>query len=131
MQWNSAISASHSACLKLYDKFKSILNLSPMFPIIQLEFGEASTLPFVKTSSFGLFGLDRDVVLLTDSIYDNKTSVKAKIVEPDKFNHVLHTLNRDIRCLKFVIDFDFSLSFFILDTWNNWLLCALIFNVLP
>jgi len=112
MQWNSTISESHSACLKLYDKFRSILNFSPVFPTIQLEFSEVSTLPLVKTSSIGLLGLDKDLVLFTDSIHDNKTTIKAKIVEPDILNHVLnHTMNHDFRCLKFVTDFDFSLAF--------------------
>jgi len=61
MHWNSTISASHSACLKLYDGFESILNLYPVFPTIQVEFGQMAIVPFVKASKFGVFGLERDL----------------------------------------------------------------------
>ena len=115
MQWNSTISVSHIACLKLYDKFRSVLNLSPVFPIVQLEFGQTATLPFVKVSNFGVLGFERDIVLLTDSIYNNKTTFKAEIVVAEEFNHVVlnDISNRDVTSLNFVTDFDFSLCTFL------------------
>jgi len=55
----------------------------------------------------------QDLVLLTDSI-NNKTALKAKIVVPDGFSHVLDgTLNSAMTSISFVTDFDFSCCTFL------------------
>ena len=60
------IRRSQGTHLKLFEKFTSPLNISPVFPITQLEFGQKATLPFMKASDFGMLGLETDPVLLTD-----------------------------------------------------------------
>ena len=108
-QWNSTIPVGHTAYLKLYNtgNNRSPLNFFPIFPTVQLEFSQTATLPFVKTSSFGVLGLEGDLVLLTDTVHDGRTAVKAKIMTPDEFNHILIILNSSVKSLNFVTDFDF------------------------
>ena len=112
VQWNAALPMGHTACLKLYDDFGLTRNLSPVFPMAQLEFSQTATLPFVKASSFGLLGLENDLVLLNSSVYNGKAAFSANIVfHDDEFNFVHDSmLNRSVTDLNFVTDFNFAPS---------------------
>ena len=112
VQWNAALPMGHTACLKLYDDFGSTRNLSPVFPMAQLEFSQTATIPFVKASSFGLLGLENDLVLLNGSVYNGKAAFSANIVFSDDEFHFVHDsmLNRSVTDLNFVTDFNFALS---------------------
>jgi len=108
-QWNSTIPVGHTAWLKLYNNVRSPLNVSPIFPTIQLEFNKTANLPFAKASEFGMLGLDTDLLLLTDSIYNNKTTFKAEIVAPDEFSPVPNDgLTSTVVSLSSVTDFNLS-----------------------
>ena len=112
-QWNSTIAINHSSRLKLFSNFRSTLNHSLVFPNLQLEFSEMATLPLVKASSFGLFVLQRDLVLLSNSVHNGKAAYKAKVVLND-FDHVLKcNLISVVIDLGFVTDFDFSFCKFL------------------
>ena len=50
-------------------------------------------------------------MLLTDTVYNQKTVFKAKII-PDDFSHV-HVPNSAVTSLNFMTDFDFSLCAFL------------------
>ena len=106
-QWNSSLPVGSKAYFKLYQKYRMPLNLFPILPAIQLEFGERAALPFVKPSSFGLLGLERDLLILTNSA----AACKAEIASPSIsliFND--NMVNRAIGTLNFVTEFDFSSS---------------------
>ena len=110
IQWNTTLPMGHTACLKLYENYRSTLNLSPIFPMAQLDFSQTATMPFVKASSFGLLGLENNLVLLTSSVYNGKAAVKAKIVFGDEFDFINDsTLNTAVTDLSFVTDFNFAL----------------------
>jgi len=111
VQWNAILPMNHTACLKLYYNFRSKLKLLPIFPEVHLEFGQAATMPFVKASSFGLLGLENDLVLLTSSVHNSKAAFKADIVFSDEFDYVHdNMLNRAFIDLSFVTAFNFALT---------------------
>ena len=114
MQWNSMLPVGHTACLKLYDIYRSALNLSPVFPEAQLDFSDSATMPFVKASSFGILGLENDLVLLNDSVHNGKEAYKAEIVWYDDFEFVRdRMLNIPVTSLKFLTDFNLALCKFL------------------
>ena len=110
MRWNATIPMGHAACLKLYDTFRSPLNLVPVFPMVQLDFSQTAILPFVKANSFGLSGLERDLVLVTSSVHNGNAVFKAEIEVPDEYDHIVgRLLNNDVRGLGFITNFNFSI----------------------
>ena len=56
--WNSKVPANHNAWLKIYSRFKTPLNLSPILPAFQLQFGQAAVLPLVQVKQCNTLGLD-------------------------------------------------------------------------
>ena len=99
--------AGRTGFLKYYNK--TWFNL-PVIPDFQLEFGQAAVLPMVKTSHFGILGLDSDWVLVTECVHENETVYKVACITPSwlglvrnkNFSYV------DAPFLKFVIHFDLS-----------------------
>ncbi|XP_065885841.1 uncharacterized protein [Dysidea avara] len=74
-QWNSKVPENHTANFKLYGHYSIPLNLYPVVPIFQLQFGQTAVLPFVQAKQFGIQGLD--YLQLTDCCRDGKMVYKA------------------------------------------------------
>jgi len=53
------------------------LNLFPCLPEYQIEFGQTIVLPIVKPSSFGILGIDWDIITLAGYIWNGKLVYKA------------------------------------------------------
>ena len=86
-QRNTRYSVNHTATLRFYRSSFVPLNLIPLVPIFQLEYGSKAALPFTSVSKFGILGLNNDLLLMTDSCHGNNTVHKA------------------VKMLKFQIDF--------------------------
>ena len=105
------IPADHKPYFNLCYNFKVPLNLFPSLPDFQLEFGQQVALPFVRASSFGILGLNWDLLVLTNCICNDKTFYKAKMASSDcsVFKSVRDDmLNKNINTLNFVTEFDFE-----------------------
>ena len=111
IQWNATLPMGHTACLKLYDDFGFTRNLSPVFPMAQLEFSQTATIPFVKANNFGLLGLNNDLVLLNSCVYNGKAAFSANIVFSDDEFYFVHDsmLKRSVTDISFITDFNFAL----------------------
>ena len=105
---NPHLPTGHTGCLKMFSTLKVPMNLFPVLPDFQLQFGQSCTLPFVKPRKCGLLGLEEDhYILLTDSTYGDKAVHKARIVTLS--DDILRGhLNSDTICLDFVKHFDVS-----------------------
>ena len=106
--WNSKLSADHTALLNFYVSVKVPLNLSPPLPVFQLRYGPSATLPFISASQFGILsGLKKDMLLLTESIYNGKVVHKAAAVSSKMFQN---SYDAKVCCkvtdLSFVTHFD-------------------------
>ena len=66
--WNSKIPANHNAWLKIYSRLRTSLNLSPILPTFQLQFGQAAVLPLVQVKQCNTLGLN--YLRLTDCYSD-------------------------------------------------------------
>ena len=113
--WNSLKSNSPGDCnghVKVYSKPKISLNLSPVVPVFQLDFGESVAPPFVKATTFGLSGLMNDSLQLTDNTDGGRVVHKASLGVLDENPIVLNQdeLNYRIKTLDFLTDFDISIS---------------------
>jgi len=76
--WNTKVPINHTACLKLYVRFKIPLNISLTLPAFQLQFSPTAVLPFVEAKHCGIPGLDDNVHLqFTDRSSGNKTVYKV------------------------------------------------------
>jgi len=95
-------------CLKLYHRLRAPMDLFPAMPEFQLQFGQSCTLPYVKASKYGLFGLERDLLLLTNSINGDNVLHRAKMVMLSNINEGSH-LKSDTINLTFITHFDASL----------------------
>ena len=101
--------ASPKDCLcrfTLHYDGKVPLNLFPAIAAIRLEFGQSAASPFVKASSYGILGLDRDVLLLTEYVKDGKALCKAEVTTVDNVGDDL--INNSVNTLKFVTEFWFG-----------------------
>jgi len=73
-QWlslNSTSPTTHTSYLNVYRYHKVLMDLSPLLPDFQLQFGQSCTLPFVRPSKCGLLGLEsqrRLLLYLSDSL---------------------------------------------------------------
>ena len=76
-QCNLRFSSNHIATLKIFTSLNVPLSLIPPTPIFQLQYGPTATLPFTNASKFGMLGLKKDLLLLTDSCDGDKTAHKA------------------------------------------------------
>ena len=104
-QWNSQIPAGHTACFSLYYTECTPLDTSSAVPVLQLDFGQTATYPFVKASDFKLFGFGKDLLLLTNSAGDGKVVHKASVIRSDEFLFCTSNLHCNVSSLNFVTDF--------------------------
>ena len=103
-QWNSQIPAGHTACFSLYYTECTPLDTSSAVPVLQLDFGQTATYPFVKASDFGLFGFGEDLLLL-NSTGDGKAVHKASVIQSDELSFCTSNLCCNVSSLNFVTDF--------------------------
>lgn len=93
---NSKIGPEHAGHFKLYANTKASMDLYSVAPEFQLEFGETACLPYVSCSDFGLVGLNKDVLILTDRADCNKTAqgkttdYHQQICEEGSFEFLYH-----------------------------------------
>ena len=73
-QWNAMVPVGHIAYLKLYTRVKTSLDLCPVLPGFQLQFGQTAVLPLVQAKQCGI---SVDYLLLTDCCISGKTMYKA------------------------------------------------------
>ena len=105
---NSTPPHGYTSCLRFYTRYKLPMDRFPSLPVFQLEFGQSCTLPLVKASTYGLLGLEEDLLSLTSRLtYDGKTVHKATLAPLSEISVESH-LNSDITNLKFVTHFDAS-----------------------
>ena len=108
-QWlslNSNSPIAHTSYLNVYGRSKVPMDLSPLLPDFQLQFGQSCTLPYVQASKYGLLGLIADHLLLTNCTTGTKTLGKAKLQVHSMHNSTC--LNNDIDNLTFISHFDAS-----------------------
>jgi len=113
--WNTLNHNLPDGCtghIKVYSKLKTSLNLSPVVPEFQLDFGQSVAPPFVRATRFGFVGLMNDSLQLTDSTYKGRVVHKVSLGELNENPIVLNEnqLNYKIKNLEFVTDLDISLS---------------------
>lgn len=63
--------ARHSGCLRLFHNTKCPLDFIPQLPDFQVQFGPSFFLPCVRASNYGILGLEKDILLLTDMYTGN------------------------------------------------------------
>jgi len=100
---NAAPLNGETGHLELYTRLNYPLNLFTILPEFQVDFGKGATLPYVRSSSVGLQGLGKDVILSGSTCAD-KLVHKAVLVSrcfEDYHNHGINNLES-------VIDFDVS-----------------------
>ena len=108
-QWNSQIPAGHTACFKVFSVDSwNWWNSSIVIPALLLEFGKNATYPFIKPSSFGLFGFGEDLMLLTNSTINSKVIHQLKepsYVGSEERSLITSHLCCNVSTLNFVTDF--------------------------
>ena len=103
---NRQVPVGCTACFKLYDYLKVPLNLIPALPEYQLQFGQDAMLSFTKASNFGMLGLNKGLLLLTDCVHNGKNIHKAFLNKYMYFDVTL--LNCNVESLSVVTHFDAS-----------------------
>ena len=93
-------------CFTLHYDGQVPLNLFSAIPAIRLEFGQSTTCPFIKASSYGILGLNKDVLLLTEYVKDGKALCKAEVTILDNVPDEM--INNSVKTLKFVTEFWFG-----------------------
>ena len=64
--WSGSSSKLLSFEIGLYDSAKVSMNLYPSVPLMKLQFGPETTLPFINLSNHGILGLVEDIVFVND-----------------------------------------------------------------
>ena len=109
--WNSQIPAGHAACLRLYISYKAPLNLFRNMPVLQLQYGEAATLPFVQATSVGITD---NWLQLTDCNKGGKMAHMAKVYPQPPYIVYRIILNQGQDCsvsdLSYLTELDLSRS---------------------
>lgn len=101
------IPKDHTTQFKLYNILKVPLNLFPSLPHFQVNFSQTASLPLVKASWFGILGLNWDLIVLTDCVYDEKVHCRAEIACWDVFGSYRNSmLNKAVSSLNCVTEFD-------------------------
>jgi len=114
IEYNYVPPIGHTSYFKLCYNYRIPLNLFPSFPVYQFGFIPTSTsiiLPFVKASSFGLLGLDWDILVITGGDCVGKPVYKAAAASNGVYtifsnNNIM--LNSGFDNLNGVIEFDFA-----------------------
>ena len=106
-QWvrsNPSSPPGKTGYFNVYRSLKVPMDLYPVLPEFQLQFGQSCTLPYVKASKCGLLGLE-DLLLLTSCTDGNNVIYRARMVMLSNVN----CLKSDMTSLTFVTHFDASL----------------------
>ena len=97
LQWDFTPLTDYTSCFKwYYEQWKPPLDLYPLFPEFQVEFGQTLVLPFVKLDNFGIHGLTCDSFALTGHVYNGKNIYKiwsTRLVSSNAVSNVLPSLN--------------------------------------
>ena len=96
-EWNTKIPVGEAACLKVYNNLKTPLNILPVLPIFQLEFGQTAAAPLVRPKQCGISGLSSKNLRLTDNCGAYKATDSA---------FSWHACYNDIGNLDFLTHFD-------------------------
>ena len=105
-QWSGQIPAGHTAYFKLYSLKYNLWNTSSAAHVVlQLDFGQTATYPFVKASNFELFGFGKDLLLLTNSSNNGKVVCEASVIKSSEFSFCTSKLCSNVSSLSFVTDF--------------------------
>jgi len=106
-QCNLRFSPNRIATLKIYTSLNIPLSLIPPVPVIQLQYGPTATLPFTNASKFGMLGLKKDLLLLTDSCNGDRTVYKAVTMSTRTFGEIEFDLSHcKLIDLKFLTCFE-------------------------
>jgi len=113
LKLNPSSRACHTGCLRLFSNIKIPMDFSPQLPEFQVQFGPSCCLPCVRASNYGLLGLQKDILLLTD-MYTCKGKKLCKAVMRS-YNRLRSLnldghLNNDIVSLNLLTHFDASNS---------------------
>ena len=84
--WSESNSKLLSFKIGLYDSAKVPLNLYPSVPLIKLQFGAGTTLPFVNLSSHGILELEEEAVFVNDYDHCGKSRCTLAIGFVDLFH---------------------------------------------
>jgi len=87
--------------LRLYNVLKMPLDLLPVLPLFQVEFGRTSTLPFVSSGFFKSSSL-----LITDTTHHNKVMYKASLQQKQLVPQVW--IKRGFTNFEFLTEFNIS-----------------------
>jgi len=104
--WFTQTVKDYLCCFTLYHDCQVPLNLFPVMPVIRFEYGQSAAFPFVRASSYGIFGLDKDVLLLTDHVKDGKALCKAEVTTLNSVPDVM--INNSVNTLEYVTHFSFG-----------------------
>ena len=102
LRLNSDSPAEHTGFLTFYNT--TSLDLFPAIPEFQLEFGQKAVLPIMKSSDFGVLGL-QEWVFLTKCDYKDQTIYKAAFMESCKEVSLNYVGLSNFNC---VVHFDLS-----------------------
>ena len=110
--WSSlgihALSSGQNAYLKIYNSLKVPLDLFPVLPVYQLQFGPIAKLPYVDAYKFGLE--QHSSTLCVTDYSDGKTVLYRASLRPscNVKNYHISALNCDAFSLSFIVEFDLS-----------------------
>jgi len=109
---NSSSPSTHTSYFNIYGRYKVPMDLSPLLPDFQLQFGQSCTPPYLRASKYGLFGLELDLLLLTNCISERRTLGKVMVCKGETEHSDLindnNYLNNDVANLTFLTHFDAS-----------------------
>ena len=100
---NTKSTAGQTGHLEFYARLKFPLDLHPVLPEFQVDFGKGATLPYAKSISVGLHGLEKDVILAGGTC-GGKLVHKASLGSV----HFEDYHNHSVSHLESVIEFDVS-----------------------
>jgi len=108
-QWlpsNPGLLAGHTGWLKVYIDFKILIGLIPTVPRFQINFGGLnSNIPIINASKYGLLGLDKDNLLLSDRIVKDGYVLYKAMLTRHNGRIVRGPLNTGIMNLEFLTHF--------------------------
>jgi len=108
LKLNPSSRTGHTGCLRLFSNIKIPMNFLPQLPEFQVQFGPSCSLPCVRASNYGLLGLHKDILLLTDMYTcKGKKLCKAVMRSYNRLNLDGH-FNSDIVSLNHLTHFDAS-----------------------
>jgi len=102
------LSISQQSNFRILYNFKVPLGLFPTLPDFQFELGQQSDLPYVRASTFGIFGMDADFLVLTNSTHNHGKVLYKVSSNYSVFWSHNKLLNSNVSTLDFVNEIDFG-----------------------